>query len=177
MLTLYLCRHAKSSWDIPGQRDFDRPLNERGLRNAPFMANLFRERGEPLDLLVSSTAERAMATARHFAKALGAREGSHFDPDAPKPQLLPNETLYLAGVRDILLTVNGLPDEATRVMLFGHNPGFTDALDHISGTDIGNLPTCGIVRIDLPLKKWAEVSRDLGTLVWSDAPKRHPDQG
>ena len=70
MKTLYLCRHAKSSWADPGMDDFDRPLNERGQRNAPFMAGLFKERGEPVDLIVSSPANRALTTAKAFASAL-----------------------------------------------------------------------------------------------------------
>ena len=70
MRTLYICRHAKSSWADPGQDDFDRPLNERGLLDAPRMAKIFRERGEPVDLIVTSPAVRALTTARFFAKEL-----------------------------------------------------------------------------------------------------------
>jgi len=174
MLTLYLCRHAKSSWDDPGQDDFDRPLNERGLRDAPFMAKVFKARNEPVDLLVGSTANRALTTARFYAGELGARERPHFDPAQPRPQLVLESNLYHASVLAIVRIVNGLPDEAQRVMLFGHNPGFTEAVAYLSSEDIGNMPTCGIARIDFPSRSWREVSMDLGTLEWFDYPKRHP---
>lgn len=177
MRTLYLCRHAKSSWADPGQDDLDRPLNERGLRNAPFMARLFKERGEPLDLMVTSTAARALATARFFAQELGAKETPAFDPAAPRPQLLLDANLYHASIRTILGVVNGLPDATSHVMLFGHNPGFTDAVVYFGNEDLDNLPTCGIVRIDFPIDSWKLAARDLGMLIWRDHPKRHPGQG
>jgi phosphohistidine phosphatase len=173
MLCLYLCRHAKSSWADPGQADHDRPLNERGLRDAPFMAELFRQRNEPVDLLLSSTALRAITTAQAYARALGASELDRFRPEAPRPQLVRTPELYHPTPTTILRVVNGLPGEVRRVMLFGHNPGFTEAVEYFSSDDIGNMPTCGIVRIDLPVPDWAHVGRDLGTLVWFDHPKRH----
>lgn len=173
MRTLYLCRHAKSSWANPGQDDFDRPLNERGLRDAPFMAKTFKARDEPVDLLVSSTANRAFTTARFFAKELGAKERPGFDAAQPRPQLVLESNLYHASVRGILGIVNGLPNEAAGVMLFGHNPGFTEAVEFLSSRDIENMPTCGIVRIDFPFRSWTEVSMDMGMLEWFDYPKRH----
>lgn len=167
MRTLYITRHAKSSWSEPNSTDFDRPLNERGMRNAPFMAKEFHKRGEPLDLLVSSTAKRALSTALIFAKELG----------IPEQDVLRIEALYHSSIPTLLHTLNNLPNTAQRVMLFGHNPGLTELVEYLSSEDIGNLPTCGIVRIDLPGDHWEQVSRDLGTLVWLDHPKRHPGQG
>ena len=176
MRILYLCRHAKSSWSDPQQVDFDRPLNDRGRRNAPFMAGTFRDRGEAVDLLVSSPAARAIATARAFAEALGAKEREQFDPTANKPQLVKEPALYPGSMKEILRTVNALPADAQSVMLFGHNPGFSDAVVYFSSVDIGNLPTCGIVRIDFPFNDWNEVSADLGNLIWQDRPKHHSGQ-
>lgn len=167
MRTVYLCRHAKSSWGDAQLSDHDRPLNERGERNAPFMAHLFSERGEPVDLLVSSTAFRARATARHFAKALGLSE--------TEVELVPE--LYHSSVDTIQQVICGLPNTVSRVMLFGHNPGFSLAVAHLTDTDVGALPTCGMVRIDLPIDDWRMTSQGSGTLVWQDHPKRHPGQG
>jgi phosphohistidine phosphatase len=166
MRTVYLCRHAKSSWGDAQLSDHDRPLNERGQRNAPFMAHLFAKRGEPVDLLISSTALRARTTAFHFAKALGREEAD--------VQLVPE--LFHPSVQTIQQVISGLPNTVSRVMLFGHNPGFSLAVAHLSDTDVGVLPTCGIVRIDLPIDDWAIISKGLGTLVWQDHPKRHPGQ-
>ena len=164
--TLYITRHAKSSWSDANSSDFDRPLNERGLRNAPFMALMFHKRGEPVDLLVSSTANRALTTAFLFAKELG----------IPEQDVLRIEALYHSTIPTLLRTLNELPNTSQRVMLFGHNPGLTELVEYLSGEDIGNLPTCGMVRIDFPGEDWVQVSRDLGTLVWVDYPKRHLGQ-
>jgi phosphohistidine phosphatase len=166
MRTVYLCRHAKSSWDDPAQSDFDRPLNDRGLRDAPFMARLFHGRGEPVDLLLSSTANRALSTALFFAKELG----------IPEKDVVRMDDLYHACSLTITRILNELPSTVRRVMVFCHNPGITEAVEHLSAEDIGNMPTCGLVRIDFPGDDWAMVSRELGTLAWMEYPKRHPNR-
>ncbi|MFN3874399.1 MAG: SixA phosphatase family protein, partial [Flavobacteriales bacterium] len=146
MRTLYLCRHAKSSWANPGQLDHERPLNERGLRDAPAMARFFHQRGEPIDLIVTSDAHRALATARCFAEELSlGGERFRIDP-----------ALYHASARTIAALVARLPDEAPRVMLFGHNPGFTEAVDFFASEGPANMPTCGLARIDFPVRAWAD---------------------
>lgn len=166
MKTLYLCRHAKSSWADLGMEDFDRPLNDRGLRNAPHMAQTFKERGEPVDLIMSSPANRALTTAHFFAKNL----------KLPAERFVQNKSIYHAERSALLRIVQELPDSAQRVMLFGHNPGFSELVQHLCDGGVGDLPTCGLVRIDLPVNEWQLASRDLGTLVWFDYPKRHPGQ-
>ena len=165
MRILYLTRHAKSSWDDPRMDDFDRPLNERGERDAPYMARVFKDRGEPVDLLVSSPARRAITTARTFAQALGVEEAG----------IQQERAIYLAPVNTLLQVVTKLPDTHKRVMLFGHNPGFSELVERLSDAGVGELPTCATVRIDLPVDSWREASAGLGTLVWLDHPKRHSD--
>ena len=167
MRTVYLCRHAKSDWENAGLSDHDRPLNARGERNAPFMAALFARRGEPVDRILSSTALRARTTAYHYADALGI---AHADVT-----LVPE--LYHPSVETIQRVINALPDTITRVMLFGHNPGFSLAVAHFADGDVGVLPTAGIVRIDVAVDDWQAVARGTGTVVWQDLPKRHPGQG
>ena len=166
MKTLYLCRHAKSSWADASMGDFDRPLNERGLRNAPHMAQVFKQRGEPIDLLICSPAKRALTTARSFADALVIHK-DHF---------LQDRAIYLADRTTLMRLVHAMPASAERVMLFGHNPGFTELLDHLSDAGVDNLPTCGLVRIDFAMEDWGLVAKHTGTLVWFDYPKRHPGQ-
>lgn len=131
------------------------------------MATLFKERGEPLDLLVSSSAERARGTAAHMASTLGLAVDKFIIEDG----------LYHASVPVLMKRIQHLPDHAQRVMLVGHNPGLTELIEHLSGEDIGNLPTCGMARIDIPGDTWQMASRDTGTLAWLDYPKRHPGQG
>lgn len=162
MRTLYICRHAKSSWAIAGQDDFVRPLNERGERDAPEMALRFRQRGEPVDLIVSSDAARALATAKAFGKELRI-EGERFRTE---------RGLYHATAHAIKSICEGFPDTAERVMIFGHNPGLSDAVRYLSGDDIGEMPTCGLVRIDFLVDAWGAIPREGGTLVWFDYPKR-----
>jgi len=158
-----LTRHAKSSWDDSLLSDHDRPLNARGLRDAPFMARQFSGRGERLDLLISSTATRAWATASFFAQALS----------IPMDTVRTEKLLYLAHAATLLSVVHGLPEHAARVMLFGHNPGLTMFCADLCDNGPGELVTCHTVRIDLDVEKWSHIALGSGTLRWDDHPKRH----
>lgn len=147
MRTLFLIRHAKSSWDNPGLRDFDRPLNERGLRDAPLMAALLAARGAKPDLIMSSPAKRALTTARYFADAFG----------MPDEQIVRNPDIYEATPQQILRIISRLPDESKTVCLFGHNPTFTDVANRYTDDYIDNLPTCGVVQIVSNADSWASM--------------------
>ena len=140
--------------------DFDRPLNDRGLRDALVMALRFADRREPVDLLVSSPAKRAITTARAFATALG---------DLPIKE---DRNLYLADVRVLIAILEALPDHAERAMLFGHNPGLSLLVQHLADGGLGELPTCVVVRIDLDVNSWREVASGTGSIIWWEAPKR-----
>ena len=144
-------------------RDFDRPLNERGLQNAPMMAKLFKKRKEAIDLLVSSTALRALSTARFFADELGFTE----------KQIKKEPAIYEASVPTILEVIGSLPAKTDRVMLFGHNPGFSNVIDHLTGHALGDLPTCGIARLDLTIDDWKLVTKGSAILAWLDHPKKY----
>ncbi len=147
MRTLYLIRHAKSSWGNPGLRDHDRPLNERGLHDAPKMAQLLVEQGVQPDLLVSSPAKRAFTTALFFAEA--------FKLEAEKVLREPN--IYEAFPQDILRIISELPESSQTVLLFGHNPTFTEVANHFIENDfIENVPTCGVVKITSTAASWRE---------------------
>lgn len=161
MLTLYLTRHAKSDWADPRVDDHERPLNSRGLRDAPEMARRYKARGEKLDRIHSSTAVRALTTARTFAQVLGL-EAERFSQE---------RNIYLASVQGLLRVVNNLPPGSHAVMLFGHNPGFSEFAQYLTGGGVGEMPTCATTRIDLPFGSWAEVSGGAGTVVWFDFPK------
>jgi phosphohistidine phosphatase len=166
MRTLYICRHAKSDRSPGHANDHDRPLNERGLRNAPFMAEQFAQRGEPVDQLLSSTARRAADTAAFYAGALG----------VPISLVAYRSALYHASVAELLRVLQEVSNERPRVMLFGHNPGLSMLVEHLSDEGLGDLPTGSIVRIDLHVNDWAAVARGTGTVVWWDTPKRHAGQ-
>lgn len=164
MLTLYLIRHAKSSWDDPLQTDFHRPLNARGLRDAPAMAAHFAARKEPVDLLLSSPAARALATARYVAAALGTADDN----------IVLEPKLYLADLPTWRTVLNDLPARAKSVALFSHNPGISECCEWLSGAGLGELPTCAMVRIDMEADEWKALARGTGTIGWYDYPKRHP---
>lgn len=144
MRTLFLIRHAKSSWDNPGLRDFNRPLNERGLHDAPKMAQTLAKRGVRPDLIVSSPAKRALSTALFFAKTLGVEEEA----------VVQEQSIYEAAPADVLHIISRLPDEARTVLLFGHNPTLTDVANRFSEDFIDNIPTCGIVQIESDADSW-----------------------
>jgi phosphohistidine phosphatase len=167
MRTLYICRHAKSDRGQGHATDHDRPLNERGLRNAPFMARLFAERGEPVDLVLTSTARRASSTASFHAERMG----------IPSSAIVSRGELYLATVQDIMHVLHALPAHQPRVMLFGHNPGLSQLVEYLADESLGDLPTGSIVRVDLHVDDWSAAGRGSGTIVWWDHPKRHPGQG
>ncbi len=148
MRLLYLVRHAKSSWEHPGLRDFDRPLNDRGHRDAPQMARFLKERkGVQPDLLVSSPAKRALTTARYFAEVFGIAEAD----------IVQETDIYEASAHDVFDVIARLPGEARIVFLFGHNPAFTDVVNRFSSEYIDNVPTCGVVRLESTAERWAEV--------------------
>ncbi|MFN0015680.1 MAG: SixA phosphatase family protein [Saprospiraceae bacterium] len=161
MRQLFLIRHAKSSWAMPGLRDFDRPLNDRGLHDAPLMAALLHNAGVQPHLIVSSPAKRAITTARFFAKGLGIAEAA----------IVQEPTIYEAFYTDIMAIVHALPDDARTVLIFGHNPTFTDVANRFSSESILNVPTCGIVRIESSAAEWSNFGAENARVTASYFPK------
>ncbi len=161
MKTLYLHRHAKSSWDHEYLTDFERPLNRRGLRDAPESGKKLAARGEKIDVFISSPAERAITTARAVVEALGVSE----------MEIAEEQSLYLPAVHSILNVVNSIDDKFGSAMLFGHNPGFSEAVGYFTGQHTDNLPTAGVVKIEFPFDSWKLVSAQTGALIFIDFPK------
>jgi len=163
MKTLYLVRHAKSSWDYPDLDDFERPLNKRGMRDAPKMGKRLKERDILPDLLLSSPATRAINTAREIA----------YQIDYPEENIETDEEIYHAG-KDILLRVlRAQNDSINSIMLFGHNPGFTNFANAIANQDIDNVPTAGIVAIEFKNAGWGNLDFGDGKLLFFDYPKKN----
>jgi phosphohistidine phosphatase len=162
MKYLTLIRHAKSSWKEKGQDDFDRPLNERGQRDAPMMGRRLAQARVAPDLIVSSPALRAMTTARIIADAMG----------YPTSGIVLNKQIYEAELKDLFKVINGFDDHVQHVMLFGHNPGLTELAIYLTVAPIDNLPTCGVMRIALAVESWADVQQGSGKLIEFDYPKK-----
>ena len=161
MRTLTIIRHAKSSWEQEGLHDFERPLNERGRRDAPMMAARLKRSAAIPDLLVSSPALRAITTARFFADGLG------ISTDAIQFQA----RIYEASVGTLLQIVRSFDDQYAHIALFGHNPGFSELSHKLAHCDFDELPTCGMVQISLPADHWHDVSANSGKLLYSSWPK------
>lgn len=159
-MILYLVRHAKSSWGEHGLSDHERPLNKRGLDDAPRMFERLRANAPLPELIVSSDAVRAASTAQLLLEAL------EYDPD----QLTFTNELYHAGVERIVETARNLPDTVSTAAIVGHNPGMTYAANHLADNlEVDNLPTCGIVGIEFAIGKWQEL--ETGLLSYFDYPK------
>jgi phosphohistidine phosphatase len=156
MKQLLLIRHGKSDWDHPGLTDHDRPLNERGLRDAPHMAAALMQRGVKPDLIVSSTAVRAATTARMIAGAMG----------YSSEDILEVPGLYLAPPAVILRIVQQLDESAGTVMIFGHNPGMHEAVNAFSGDgDVTDFPTLAVARLEFGEEHWGLVEWTAAQLV------------
>ena len=163
MKQLYLVRHAKSSWDEDWLDDFERPLNRRGKRDAPKMGGVLKEKGIAPDLIVTSPAARASATARILARELG----------YALERICYREQLYEAATRDFVATIATLDDKHDSAMMFGHNPTLTMVANMFGGTTIVNIPTTGIVGIEFDYDSWIQVSENRGRFLFFEYPKKH----
>lgn len=156
MKQLLLIRHGKSDWDSPTLSDHDRPLNARGRRDAPRVAEALRSRGVAPDQIATSTAVRAATTAAALAEGLG------FSPEA----ILALPELYLASPRAILRAVQNLDESAGTALVFGHNPGMHETVNLLTaGPPVDHFPTLAVARIELPNEHWGSVEWGDGRLV------------
>ena len=144
MKVLLILRHGKSSWKHPGLADHDRPLNKRGLRDAPRMGRLLREEDLVPDRIVSSTAVRARETAR-----LAAGEAGH------GAAVKHSRRLYLASVAEIIRVLGEVGGDASRLLLVGHNPGLEELAARLTGC-AETLPTAALVQVELDLQSWSK---------------------
>lgn len=161
MKKLYLIRHAKSDWSNSSLDDFDRPLNKRGKKNAPFMGKILRDKGIIPDLIISSPAYRARETARKIAKKLKYRE-----------EIMYNEYIYEASLKTILEIINFIEDEYDDVILVGHNPGLNMLAFYLVDFN-DNLPTCGAIEIEFDCQTWREASKSNAKFVSFEYPKKN----
>jgi len=161
MKTLFLIRHAKSSWDDTTLPDQDRPLNDRGRRDAPKMGERLAKRDVKPDLILSSPAVRALRTAEIIAEKL----------DYRRKNIVVNERLYAVEADDLLDEIHQLGDEVERVMLFGHNPELTE-LAHRLSSEITHMPTCAVAEFTFDAKSWSKIGTIKPSEVVLDYPKK-----
>lgn len=146
MKLLLILRHAKSSWKETGLSDHSRPLNQRGIKDAPRMGQVLFEEDLVPDLILSSTAQRARDTAGLVADASGFDGEIHFV-----------ESFYHASPSDYLEALSSLSSDKNIVMIVGHNPGMEMLLEMLTGED-ERLPTAALALIQLPINNWSQLS-------------------
>ena len=161
MKTLYLVRHAKSSWNNSNLSDHARPLNDRGKRDAPQMGKRLRKRKPQPALIITSSAVRAETTATLLAEAIG----------YPTSDITIDERLYGAEPKDVIAIIGELDKAIDCAMLVGHNPTFTDLINALSGSQIDNVPTCGMAVLKFPTNTWSTIAQTPGELLDFDYPK------
>jgi phosphohistidine phosphatase len=144
--TLILIRHAKSDWGNPGLDDIDRPLNERGKKDAPAMAQRLLDKKIKIDAFIASPAKRAAKTAKCFAEAYKRK----------KEDIVFKEKLYLAEPTAFYSTIANTDDKFDSIAVFSHNFGITDFANMLTDVHIDNIPTCGVFALKAACKKWSE---------------------
>lgn len=159
--TLILVRHAKSDWGNPSLSDFDRPLNDRGKRDAPVMAKRLLDKKIKIDLIVASPAKRAAKTAKYFAEAF----------DYKKEKIDFNEKLYMAEPASFYSIIENTNDKHDCIAVFSHNFGITDFANTLTNTRIDNIPTCGVFAIKADCKKWEDFKEAKKEFLFFDYPK------
>lgn len=146
MRILYLIRHAKSSWEEPGLSDFDRPLNERGRKDAPRMAGKLKSAGADIEHILSSTARRALRTAEAFAREF----------DIHREMIERIDELYLAPPDRYRSAIESLDDKFFSVALVGHNDGITEFANELGVARIDHMPTCSVFGVSADVGHWRD---------------------
>jgi phosphohistidine phosphatase len=162
MRRLTVIRHAKSSWKYPDLDDADRPLNRRGRRDAPKMGKRLRARGFEPDLVLVSPALRTVRTLAAIASAS--------DIDDACVRLCPD--LFHASVRSLMELLSEVGSGIAHVVVVGHNPSCTQIVESLAQAGIANVPTCGVVSMELDLASWRDLSPGCASLDFFDYPKR-----
>lgn len=161
MKTLTLMRHAKSDWNHPELKDYERPLNTRGLKTAPEMAARLAERWnaeDKPDVLISSIALRAETTAKAVAKAL----------ELP---LQLEKRLYPFVAADVAAVLAEQDSVYEHVMLFGHNPGISYLAMQLGVTEMAEMPTASVVSMQFDIASWGQLMQNRCLSYWFDFPK------
>ena len=163
MKTLFLVRHAKSSWKYPSLDDFERPLNKRGRKSAPFMGEVLGKLKVSPDLIISSPANRAATTARTMAAKI----------KYPLEDIQYSESIYEFSESALIRVVKRIDDAVKKAMIVGHNPGLNGLANYLGDRPVSNIPTAGIYCLDLDIASWSSIRENCGELKFFEYPKKH----
>ncbi|WP_018476646.1 SixA phosphatase family protein [Pontibacter roseus] len=163
MKTLYILRHAKSSWEFEELSDHDRPLNKRGRSDAPLIGQELASNNVKPQLIISSPAVRAITTATLVSKELD------YDAD----DIVVDERVYGASPQELLEVVQQAPADVESLMLVGHNESISDFANMLSPKHVSRLPTAGVVALSFNCDSWYDIRKDNAELLFTDSPKNH----
>lgn len=161
MKTIYLIRHAKSSWDNPALSDFNRMLNARGRLNAPFMGKKMVEENATIDCFIGSPAKRTTETSFLICSEL------NYDLE----KIIFDNRIYEASLVDLIKVVNEIPNQLNSVAIVGHNPAINQLFNYLTDDDLQHFPTCGIGKIELEIDQWSEIIKGIGRKIFFIYPK------
>lgn len=161
MKTVVLIRHAKSSWGDPSVIDFERPLNERGKKDAPIMAGRMKERKIQPDLFISSPAKRAKKTAKLFTEVFKAGE----------KDIVYKSELYHPDPTTFYEVIEATDNNIATIAVFSHNPGITYFVNELTEVKIDDMPTCSIFALEADCSKWKDFRKAKKKFLFFDYPK------
>ena len=158
---LLLVRHAKSSWDDASLSDFERPLNERGKKDAPEMAKKLNNKKIKIDAFVSSPAKRARQTCKFFTK--------EFDPK--KKNIVREPKLFEADEQSFYEVIEGFKNKWDSVAVFSHNPGITSFANSLTADGVDDMPTSSVFAVKVNTDTWKEFRNAKKEFLFFDYPK------
>ena len=165
MKIVCLVRHAKAGRDDPSLKDFDRPLNARGKKQAPWLGRRLKESGVQPGVIVSSPARRAMATAELLAK------GVRYPPE----KIIADPAVYESGAPAIFGVIKDIAPDHDAAVVVGHNPALSDLMKYLSRRELDDLPTGGIVCLRFDAGSWKKIAQGKGEVLFYDAPPREEE--
>lgn len=161
MKTLYIVRHAKSSWEYEGIQDIDRPLKKRGINDAYLISSVLQKKIETPSVFVSSCANRALHTAMIFSYSF----------NYPLSNLKISKSLYSFSDGYLIKTVMALDNGFDSAIIFSHDHGISDFVNKFGSKKINHVPTSGVVAIEFKTKHWKNIK--LGKTLFTEFPKYH----
>ncbi|GAB4327044.1 MAG: phosphohistidine phosphatase SixA [Bacteroidales bacterium] len=160
MKTIYLVRHAKSSWEQPGLPDIQRPLLEKGKKKTRFVIDFLKRSHIRPDLIISSHAVRARETAKLLAMGM----------DYPQDEIMISQNIYYDSADQFYHLFYDLNEDVTSVMIVGHNPAITAFVNLISDREIEMMPTSAIAAVRLDISDWTLIGGARGKLIFYETP-------
>jgi len=164
MKTIYFLRHSKTEEKLPGQRDFERTLKDRGKSDAALMSKkLAHSIKNPPEQIITSPSKRTLETLDYFAQQLGIANAS----------IIQEPKLYNATKEHLLEAIWGIDDELNTIMLVGHNPGISDIVDYLSNCAVDPMPTTGLACMEFNVELWNAIRGKSGRMLYQDHPSLH----